>query len=66
MSVDLIYGTPGESPADWQRSLDAALSMRPDHVSAYALIVEDGTRLAAWCGGASWRRPTTTTSPTST
>jgi oxygen-independent coproporphyrinogen-3 oxidase len=46
VSVDLIYGTPGESPADWQASLDAALAMTPDHVSAYSLIVEDGTRLA--------------------
>jgi oxygen-independent coproporphyrinogen-3 oxidase len=46
VSVDLIYGTPGESAADWQISLDAALAMQPDHVSAYALIVEEGTRLA--------------------
>ena len=47
VSLDLIYGTPGESDDDWRRSLDAALSAGPDHVSAYALIVEDGTRLAA-------------------
>jgi oxygen-independent coproporphyrinogen-3 oxidase len=47
VSVDLIYGTPGESQADWQTSLDAALALKPDHVSAYSLIVEDGTRLAA-------------------
>ena len=46
VSVDLIYGTPGESLADWQASLDAALALTPDHVSAYSLIVEDGTRLA--------------------
>ena len=46
-SLDLIYGTPGESAADWEKSLAAALSAEPDHVSAYALIVEDGTRLAA-------------------
>jgi len=45
-SLDLIYGTPGESPADWSTSLDAALAAEPDHVSAYALIVEEGTRLA--------------------
>ena len=45
VSLDLIYGTPGESPADWQRSLDAALASRPDHVSAYSLIVEEGTAL---------------------
>ncbi|HEV7755751.1 MAG TPA: radical SAM family heme chaperone HemW [Mycobacteriales bacterium] len=46
VSLDLIYGTPGESLADWQTSLDAVLAIGPDHVSAYALIVEDGTRLA--------------------
>jgi putative oxygen-independent coproporphyrinogen III oxidase len=46
VSVDLIYGTPGESLDDWRRSLDAALAMAPDHISAYALIVEDGTQLA--------------------
>jgi putative oxygen-independent coproporphyrinogen III oxidase len=47
ISLDLIYGTPGESDDDWRRSLDAAIGAGPDHVSAYALIVEDGTRLAA-------------------
>jgi putative oxygen-independent coproporphyrinogen III oxidase len=47
VSLDLIYGTPGESAADWQRSLDAAVAAGPDHVSAYALTVETGTRLAA-------------------
>lgn len=46
VSVDLIYGTPGETAADWRTSLDAALALAPDHVSAYALVVEDGTRLA--------------------
>jgi putative oxygen-independent coproporphyrinogen III oxidase len=47
VSLDLIYGTPGESAADWETSLDAALAAGPDHVSAYALIVEEGTRLAS-------------------
>ncbi|WP_145010750.1 radical SAM family heme chaperone HemW [Kocuria salsicia] len=46
-SVDLIYGTPGESVADWRTSLEAALEMDSDHVSAYSLIIEDGTKLAA-------------------
>ncbi|MGH3347569.1 MAG: radical SAM family heme chaperone HemW, partial [Nocardioides sp.] len=46
MSLDLIYGTPGESLLDWERSLDAALDCGPDHLSAYALIVEEGTALA--------------------
>ncbi|MGP0223134.1 radical SAM family heme chaperone HemW [Paenarthrobacter sp. NCHU4564] len=47
VSLDLIYGTPGESMEDWQTSLETALSYEPDHISAYALIVEDGTKLAA-------------------
>jgi oxygen-independent coproporphyrinogen-3 oxidase len=47
VSLDLIYGTPGESADDWRRSLDAALSAGPDHLSTYSLIVEPGTRLAA-------------------
>ena len=47
VSLDLIYGTPGESLDDWRRSLDAALACGPDHVSAYALVVEQGTRMAA-------------------
>ena len=46
VSLDLIYGTPGESAADWATSLDVALACSPDHVSAYALIVEEGTALA--------------------
>ena len=47
VSLDLIYGTPGESGPDWRRSLEAALGAGPDHLSAYALTVEPGTRLAA-------------------
>lgn len=46
ISVDLIYGTPGESLADWRRSIDAALELPIDHISAYSLIIEDGTRFA--------------------
>jgi putative oxygen-independent coproporphyrinogen III oxidase len=46
INLDLIYGTPGETEADWQASLDAALAAHPDHISAYSLIVEDGTALA--------------------
>ena len=46
ISLDLIYGTPGESIADWEHTVDAALACAPDHVSAYSLIVEEGTALA--------------------
>ena len=47
VSVDLIYGTPGESLEDWRTSIESALSLGVDHISAYALIVESGTKLAA-------------------
>jgi oxygen-independent coproporphyrinogen-3 oxidase len=47
LSLDLIYGTPGESDADWSASVTAAIDAGPDHVSAYSLTVEPGTRLAA-------------------
>jgi putative oxygen-independent coproporphyrinogen III oxidase len=47
VSLDLIYGTPGETVAQWRDTVSAALSLAPDHVSAYSLIVEPGTRLAA-------------------
>ena len=46
-SVDLIYGTPGESLAEWETSLRAALSYETDHISAYALVVEEGTKMGA-------------------
>lgn len=47
VSLDLIYGTPGESLEDWKTSVESALSLGVDHLSAYALIVETGTKLAA-------------------
>ncbi len=47
VSLDLIYGTPGETDAEWEASVRAALSAEPDHISAYALTVEAGTAMAA-------------------
>jgi oxygen-independent coproporphyrinogen-3 oxidase len=47
VSVDLIYGADGESDGDWEHSVRTALALAPEHVSAYALIVEPGTRLHA-------------------
>ncbi|QPL95126.1 coproporphyrinogen III oxidase [Streptomyces clavuligerus] len=46
VNLDLIYGPPGESDEDWRASLTAAVGAGPDHISAYALIVEEGTQLA--------------------
>ena len=47
VSLDLIYGTPGETVADYRATLELVTSLAPDHVSAYALIIEEGTKLAA-------------------
>ncbi|MBO0767678.1 MAG: coproporphyrinogen III oxidase [Solirubrobacterales bacterium] len=47
VSLDLMYGTPGETDQDWEQTLEAALSAQPDHISAYALTVEPGTALQA-------------------
>jgi oxygen-independent coproporphyrinogen-3 oxidase len=47
VNLDLIYGTPGETADDFAASLDTVIGAGVDHVSAYALIVEDGTRMAA-------------------
>ncbi len=47
VSLDLIYGTPGETDADWERTLDLALATGSDHISAYALTVESGTAMSA-------------------
>jgi putative oxygen-independent coproporphyrinogen III oxidase len=46
VNLDLIYGAPYETETDWQASLDAAIAAGPDHISAYALVVEQGTALA--------------------
>jgi oxygen-independent coproporphyrinogen-3 oxidase len=46
VSVDLIYGAPGESLESWERTVMSALELDIDHISAYSLIVEPGTKLA--------------------
>lgn len=45
-SVDLIYGAPGETLQQWRTSIESAIALNPEHISAYALIVEEGTKLA--------------------
>lgn len=47
VSLDLIYGTPGESLADWEASLQAALALEVDHISVYSLVIEPGTKMHA-------------------
>jgi putative oxygen-independent coproporphyrinogen III oxidase len=46
VNLDLIYGAPYETDADWQLSVETAIDAGPDHISAYALVVEQGTALA--------------------
>ena len=46
VSVDLIYGAPGETVESWTETLSEALALETDHISAYSLIVEPGTKLA--------------------
>jgi oxygen-independent coproporphyrinogen-3 oxidase len=47
LSVDLMFGLPGQSLDDWRRSVDGVLALAPDHVSAYALTIERGTPFGA-------------------
>jgi oxygen-independent coproporphyrinogen-3 oxidase len=47
VSIDLIYGAPGETLDSWRRTLERAIELSTEHISAYALIVEPGTKLAA-------------------
>jgi len=47
LSIDLIFGVPGQSLDDWRRAVDAAIALAPDHVSAYALTIERGTVFGA-------------------
>ena len=56
-SVDLIYGAPGETLDEWRVSLEAAIALEPDHISAYSLIVEDGTKLARQIKGGELKEP---------
>lgn len=48
VSLDLIFGTPGQTPRSWRATLDAALALEPTHVSTYGLTVEPATPFAAW------------------
>ncbi|HRQ13750.1 MAG TPA: radical SAM family heme chaperone HemW [Promineifilum sp.] len=48
LNLDLIYGLPGQSVADWQRTLDAALPLGVEHVSLYCLTIEPGTPMQRW------------------
>lgn len=46
LSVDLIYGIPGQTPEDWMQTLQFTCGLQPEHISVYSLTLEEGTRLA--------------------
>jgi len=48
VSLDLIFGTPGQTAASWRASLAAAIALEPTHVSTYGLTIEENTPFAAW------------------
>lgn len=48
VSLDLIYGTPYQTLDSWRATLDATLALEPEHISLYALGLEDGTPLKDW------------------
>lgn len=50
VSIDLIYGLPGQTPAEWRSTLEEAIALATDHISAYNLIVEEGTPLGRKVG----------------
>lgn len=57
INIDLMLGIPGQDLASWQRTLEAALRLQPQHLSCYGLIVEEGTPLAAAIGAGSLSLP---------
>jgi oxygen-independent coproporphyrinogen-3 oxidase len=48
ISLDLMYGVPGQTPASWEATLRRAVALEVDHISAYGLTVEENTPYAAW------------------
>ncbi len=48
VSLDLIFAVPGQTPERWRSSLETAIALEPDHLSTYALTIEDGTPFASW------------------
>lgn len=57
LSLDLIFGLPGQTVEPWERTLETALSFAPEHLSLYALTVEEGTPLAGWVENGRVPRP---------
>ncbi|HJA11984.1 MAG TPA: radical SAM protein [Candidatus Mediterraneibacter merdipullorum] len=52
VNIDLISALPGQTRGQWEKTLRAAASLSPEHISAYSLIIEEGTPFFTWYGGA--------------
>lgn len=48
INIDLMYALPGQNMAQWEATLERAAAVDPEHISAYSLIIEEGTPLAGW------------------
>jgi len=48
INIDLMYGIPGQTSSDWQKNIEIALSLNPQHLSMYQLTIEDGTPFSVW------------------
>ncbi len=57
LNLDLIYGLPSQSMADWQRSLDEVLALEPEHLSLYCLTIEPGTPIKRWLDNGRFQPP---------
>lgn len=56
INIDLISAIPGQSPRSWQEALETVAALKPEHISAYSLIIEPGTRFYEWYGEDDRRR----------
>ena len=57
LNLDLIFGIPGQTMADWEETISAALALHPEHISAYGLIPEEGTPLKRKLDSGEWSLP---------
>jgi oxygen-independent coproporphyrinogen III oxidase len=57
INLDFIYGLPDQSPATWQRTLERALALAPEHISLYSLTIEEGTPFGDWAAAGRLAQP---------
>lgn len=57
INLDFIYGLPDQSPATWQRTLEQAIALAPEHLSLYSLTIEEGTPFGEWAAAGRLAQP---------